>query len=140
MPARLKATVKNQKRGGCGSEEGEEGEDSGCEVALRGEGGEAGGQMRADDAGNEEYQAKEAEAVQGGDGAMGFDAVDGAEAGQGVEAEGEQAGDVPEDELQLKDGVDRHSGSSSMWYGIMHIILWVQDFGWKERPGAGMVG
>ena len=44
MPARLKATVKNQKRGRIAeSEEGKEGEESGGEVAPRGEGGEGGG-------------------------------------------------------------------------------------------------
>ena len=56
-------------------EQRQHGQHPGCEVAIGGERGEAGGQIGADDAGNDEDEPEEAEAVQSGDGALRFDPV-----------------------------------------------------------------
>ena len=66
----------------------EEGQHAGREVTIGGEGGKACGQM-ADDAWKDEDEPEEAEAVQGGDGAVGFEPAYRSESGQDIDAEAE---------------------------------------------------
>src|SRR6185312_10764696 len=80
----------------------------GCEVAIGGERGEAGGQIGADDAWHEEDESEEAEAVQRRNGALCLDLVDRFEPGPEVSAEAKQPWDIPEDEMDLEDGRRRH--------------------------------
>src|ERR1700682_1582311 len=63
-------------------------------VDVGGEGGEAGRQIGADDARNDEDEPEEAEAVQGGDGALRFDPVHRLEPGPDVHAEAKQPRDI----------------------------------------------
>ena len=63
------------------------GEHAGREVAIGGKGGEARGQVGADDARDDEDEPEEAEAVQGSDGAKRCDPVHRPEPGQDVRAE-----------------------------------------------------
>ena len=86
------------------------GQHPGREVAIGGESGEAGGQVRADDAGHNEDQPEEAEAVQRRDGAVRADPVHRLEPGQDVRAEAEQPRDIAEHEMCLEDGFRGHFG------------------------------
>src|SRR5262249_16517072 len=80
------------------------------EVAVGGETREAGGQVGADDAGNEEDEPEEAEAVQRRDGALRLHRVHRLEPRPEVRAEGEQPRHVAETEMDIEDGCGRHGG------------------------------
>src|SRR6185437_7233789 len=108
-PTRLKATTNGQKeRRFPHREKRQDCQHPGCEVAIGGERGEAGGQIGADDAWHEEDESEEAEAVQRRNGALCLDLVDRFEPGPEVSAEAKQPWDIPEDEMDLEDGRRRH--------------------------------
>src|SRR5207248_3202043 len=94
-------------------EERQKGEQPGREVAIGGEGGEARGQVGADDAREYEDKPKETEAVQSRDGAVRFDPVHRLKPGQDVRAEAKQPRDVTEDEMCLEEEFRRHFGLRS---------------------------
>ena len=70
------------------------GQHPGCEVAVGGERGEAGGQIGADDAGKDKDEPEEAKAVQRSDDAVCFEPVHRPEPGQNVSAETKQPRDI----------------------------------------------
>src|SRR5581483_12140197 len=79
------------------------GEHAGREIAIGGDGGEAGRQI-PDHAGHDENEPEETEAVQRGDGAVRFEALHRSELRQDVDAEAKQPGDVAEDEMDSEYG------------------------------------
>ena len=87
-------------------------------MAKSPQGGECGkttGHAGANKAWENEDQPEEAEAVDGGDDALGAETVHQPEPGQHVRAEDQQAGDIPEDELRLEDRLRCHGTSLSKW-------------------------
>ena len=72
----------------------QDGQHSGCKVAISGERGEASRQARADDAWKNKNQPEEAEAVQSSDDTLRFEPVHRPEPGQDVRAEAKQARDI----------------------------------------------
>jgi hypothetical protein len=105
-PTRLKATTNGQKSGRilyC--QKRQHRQHAGGEVAVGGEDGEVSGQIGADDAGKDEDQPEEAEAVQSSDGALRFDQIHRREPGPDVRAEAEQPRDVTQDEMDLEDRI-----------------------------------
>ena len=75
-------------------EQRQDGQHPGCEVAVGGESGEAGGQMGANDAWKDKDQPEEAEAMQSSDGPLRFQPVHRPESGQDVRAEAKQPRDI----------------------------------------------
>ena len=69
--------------------------------------------MGADDAGKEEDEPEEAEAVYGGDGSLRFEPAHRFELGQRVSTEPKQARDIAHDEVDGKDNFWRHLASCS---------------------------
>ena len=94
-PTRLKATTNRPKeRTYPYREKRQHGQHPGCKVAVGGEGGEAGGQIGADDAWKDKDEPEEAKAVQSGDGALRIESVHRPEPGQNVHAEAKQPRDI----------------------------------------------
>ena len=83
-------------------------QNAGGEIAVGGGSREADGEVRTDDARNDEDQPEEAEAVQRGYGALRPGMVHGRQPGQHIGAQEEEPGHIAEDELDCEDGRGRH--------------------------------
>ena len=95
------------------------GQQAGGEIAVGGGRGETGRQVRPDDAGNQEDETEEAEAVQRGDRAMSLHAIHRSELGQAVGPEAEQPRHVAKDELHEEEHSRRHSGLLPKRLGVI---------------------
>jgi hypothetical protein len=104
-------------------EKGQHGQDPGCKVAV---GGEAGGQVGADDAWKDKDESEEAEAVQSSDHALRFKPAHLSEPGQNIHVEAKQARDITQNEMDQENDLLWHLAPCT--HRIMSIIRWIQNF------------
>jgi hypothetical protein len=90
----LKATTNSQKRAYPYRKKRQDGQHRGCQVAVGGERGEAGGQIGAHYAWKDKDEPEEAEAMQSSDGALRFDVAHRLEPRQDIGTEAKQPRDI----------------------------------------------
>ena len=104
-PTRLKATTKDQNSGRIlAVRSARNGQHSGCEVTVGGEGGEASGQIRAYDARKDKDEPKKSKAVQCSDCTLGIESIYRLEPGPNIDAEAKQPRDITQNELNSEEG------------------------------------